>query len=166
MGGVVSTSVTVDASELESLLGKFENAGPVVDREGTAALERSAIIVQNSAKDNLHASGAIDTGQLLNSIAVGKPSAFERTIGTNKQYGEVVEMGRRPGAPMPPSGALLGWMRRHGIPADREYVIRQRIAARGIAARPYLVPALTDNEPAMQREFDLAADRALAELTK
>lgn len=65
---------------------------------------------------------------------------------------------------MPPSGALLGWMRRHGIPAEQEYIIRKRIATRGIAPRPYLVPALDENEPAIQREFDLAADRALAEL--
>lgn len=162
----MSASVTIDARELENLLDRFDGATEVVDREGMAALDRSAILVQNDAKENLHSSGAIDTGGLINDINVGRPTAFERAVGTNKNHGEVVEVGRRPGAPMPPSGSLLGWMRRHGIPAENEYIVRRRIAAKGIAARPYLIPALEDNEPAMQREFDLAAERALAELTK
>lgn len=160
----MSASITIDASRLESLLSRYANAGPVVEREGKAALDRAAIRVQNSARGNLHSSGAIDTGQLINSIGIESRGPFARAIGTNKTYGEVVEKGRRSGAPMPPPGALLGWMRRHGIPAEDEYIVRRRIAAKGIAARPYLVPALEENEPAIQREFDLAAERALAEL--
>ena len=65
---------------------------------------------------------------------------------------------------MPPPGSLLGWMQRHGIPAEREYFLRRRISVKGIAPRPYLVPALEENEPAIQQEFKIAADRALAEL--
>lgn len=160
----MTAAVTIDASKLERLLDRFDGATAVVDREGKAALDRAAIRVQNAAKANLHASGAIDTGRLLNSITVGRPSPFERAVGTNVMYAEAVEVGRRPGAPMPPSGSLLGWMQRHGIPAEDEYLVRRGIGARGIAPRPYLGPALTDNESAIQREFDLAADRALAEL--
>jgi hypothetical protein len=160
----MATSVQIDASKLEALLARFDHAQPIVDREGKAALDRSAIRVQNSARGNIHQSGAIDTGQLLNSIAIEDRGPFARAIGTNKTYGEVVEMGRQAGAPMPPPGALLGWMRRHGIPAEDEFIVRKRISDHGIAPRPYLAPALEDNEPAIQREFDLAADRALAEL--
>ena len=158
------TGITIDASELESLLTRFAGAGPVVEREGIRALDRSAIRVQNSARGNIHSSGAIDTGQLLNSIGVEPRGAFARAIGTNKSYGETVEMGRRPGAPMPPPGSLLGWMRRHGIPAEREYLVRRRISVKGIAPRPYLVPALEENEPAIQSEFDAAVIRALGVL--
>jgi hypothetical protein len=50
----------------------------------------------------------------------------------------VIEHGRRPGAKMPPAGALLGWMARHGIPAEREFVVRRAIGERGIpAVRPF-----------------------------
>ena len=46
------------------------------------------------------------------------------------------------------------------------YPMRMRIGRFGIDGRPYLGPALTDNEATIQREFDLAADRALAELLR
>lgn len=160
------TNITIDTRELDALLTRFAGARPVVEREAIRGLDRSAIRVQNSARGNLHSSGAIDTGQLLNSIGVEPRGTFARAIGTNKSYGETVEFGRRAGAPMPPAGSLLGWLQRHDIPADMEYVIRRRIADRGIPARPYLMPALEDNEPAIQEEFALAAQRAMAELVR
>jgi phage gpG-like protein len=156
-------SITIDASKLHDLLGRFDNAEEVVNREGHAALVRSAAQVEADAKQNLTDLGAVDTGTLRRSIAT-VTSAFEAAIGTNLSYAEVVEVGRQAGAPMPPSGSLLDWTRRHGIPAENEYIVRRNIGAKGIAARPYLGPALTDNESAIQREFDLAGDRALAEL--
>ncbi len=156
-------SITIDASKLLNLLGQFDNAEEVVNREGHAALVRSAAQVEADAKQNLTDLGAVDTGTLRRSITTDL-SLFEAAIGTNLNYAEVVEVGRRPGAPMPPSGSLLDWMRRHGIPAENEYIVRRNIGAKGIAARPYLGPALTDNEAAIGREFDLAGDRALEEL--
>lgn len=161
----MATSVTIDASALNALARQFEGAGPVIEREGNAALERSAAAVHASAQQNLTDLGAVDTGTLRRSIAVDL-SPMQAAIGTNLPYAEAVEMGRRAGAPMPPAGSLLDWLRRHGIPAEMEFIVRKRIAQRGIPARPYLVPALDENEPAMQREFDLAADRALAELMR
>lgn len=44
----------------------------------------------------------------------------------------VMESGRRPGAPMPPPGALLDWLHRHGIDPKAEYPIRRAIARKGI----------------------------------
>jgi hypothetical protein len=50
----------------------------------------------------------------------------------------VIEEGRRPGAKMPPAGALLPWMARHGIPDDREFLVRRKIARDGLPAhRPF-----------------------------
>lgn len=160
----MSASIAIDASRLESLLSRYANAGPVVDREGKAALDRAAIRVQNSARGNLHSSGAIDTGQLINNIGIESRGPFARAIGTNKTYGEVVEKGRDENKAWPPPGSLIPWMRRHGMDPKNEWFLRKKIGQLGIAARPYLVPALEENEPAIQREFDLAADRALAEL--
>lgn len=159
----MTASITIDSSKLMNLLGQFDNAEEVVNREGHVALVRSAATVEGAAKQNVTDVGAVDTGTLRRSITTNI-SPFEAAIGTNLSYAEVVEVGRRPGAPMPPSGSLLGWMQRHGIPAEDEYLVRRGIGAKGIAPRPYLGPALTDNESAIQREFDLAGDRALAEL--
>jgi hypothetical protein len=47
----------------------------------------------------------------------------------------VIEFGRTPGKKMPPKGALLGWMARHGIPEDREFVVRRAIGRDGIPGK-------------------------------
>lgn len=162
-------SITIDASRLHALLDRFDDAEPVVQREGGNALARSAAQVEADAKRNITDIGAVDTGMLRRSIATElRPgnSPIEASIGTNLQYAATVEVGRRPGAPPPPPGVLLDWMRRHGIPAEAEYPMRMRIGRYGIDGRPYLGLALIDNEAAIQREFDLAADRALAVLLR
>ena len=48
-----------------------------------------------------------------------------------------VEVGRRPGAPAPPSSALIGWMSRHGITVS-PWVISRAIARRGIRGRYFM----------------------------
>ena len=162
-------AISIDASRLHALLDKFDGAEAVVQREGGNALARSAAQVEADARRNITDVGAVDTGMLRRSIATElRPgnSPIEASIGTNLQYAETIEVGRRPGAPMPPPGVLLDWMRRHGIEPEKEYVIRARIGRFGIDGRPYLGPALTENESTIQREFDLAADRALAALLR
>lgn len=47
----------------------------------------------------------------------------------------VIEYGRTPGKKMPPKGALLGWMSRHGIPASAEFLVRRKIGKEGIKAK-------------------------------
>lgn len=156
----MTASVQIDASKLHALIGRFANAEPVMERHADEAGVRSAGAVHADAVDN----APVDQGHLRRSIAVQlRPG--EAAIGTNLSYALPVEVGRAPGAKMPPQGVLLEWMRRHGIPADREFVLRRSIARRGIRPQPYLEPALVGNKAAMQREFDLAAERALAELT-
>lgn len=162
-------TISIDASRLHALLDRFEDAEPIVQREGGNALARSAAQVEADAKRNITDVGAVDTGMLRRSIAVElRPgnSPIEASIGSNLQYAEVVEVGRGENKPPPPEGALLDWMRRKGIPPEKERIIRLRIGRFGIDGRPYLGPALTDNESTIQREFDLAADRALAVLLR
>lgn len=55
-------------------------------------------------------------------------------------YVEYVNSGRRPGAKMPPTDAIVNWCREKGIPTDNNTVwkIRQGIAKQGIAARPVI----------------------------
>lgn len=55
-------------------------------------------------------------------------------------YIEYINSGRRAGAKMPPSNAIIAWCRVKGIPTDNNTIwrIRQGIAKQGIAARPVL----------------------------
>lgn len=48
-----------------------------------------------------------------------------------------IEVGRRPGAPPPPSAALVGWMAKHGITAS-PWVISRAISRRGIRGRYFM----------------------------
>lgn len=74
-----------------------------------------------------------------------------------------IEFGRRAGGKMPPRGALVasGWLRRHGIPDEAEFLVRRAIARRGIRPRPFLEPALDDARRRLPGELDAAAERAL-----
>lgn len=76
-----------------------------------------------------------DTDRLRRSVTHRVDRRGAETIGrfgSPLPYAVVMEKGRRKGAPLPPPGVLLGWMRRHGIPASAEYVLRRAIARRGI----------------------------------
>lgn len=87
----------------------------------------------------------VDTGNLRRRIHVTGPHRGERgpawDVVADVHYAGFVHDGRRPGR-MPPSSALAGWARRHGV-AGGEYVIARAIAARGIPPRPFLVEALS-----------------------
>lgn len=79
-----------------------------------------------------------DTGTFIKSIKYRTMARAGRITGTifsdaPETLQQVMEYGRRPGAPMPPQGALLGWMARHGIDAKAEFPIRRAISRRGIA---------------------------------
>lgn len=84
-------------------------------------------------------------GYLKNSIqavpAVPIAGGVQSMIGVGAEYGIVMELGRRPGAKMPPQGALLGWMGFKGIPPELEFVVRRGIARHGIKPHPFMQPA-------------------------
>lgn len=113
-------------------------------------IDRSAIFLQSRARENIYGVGAVDTGRLGNSIGIEHEGDLTRLVGTNLPYGVVVEKGRSAGSKMPPQGALLGWMGRHGIPADAEFQVRRGIAMNGIAPRPFFMPAIEATEQFME----------------
>lgn len=57
----------------------------------------------------------------------------------------VREYGRRPGQPPPPKGALLSWMKRHGIEEEAEDALRWGISIKGSPPSPFMRPALLAN---------------------
>jgi hypothetical protein len=152
-------AVTVDTHELDDMSRRYAGLVPLMERELTVAMVRSTAQVQHDAQVAV----AVDTGNLRRSITT-TVTPYVGRVGTNLLYGRVVEEGRRPGAAMPPAGALLGWMRRHGMDARNEYALRLRISRRGIKARPYLKPALEQNRAAINKEFDLALKRVLTQI--
>lgn len=77
--------------------------------------------IQRTAIEKLKSHGAVDLGQLWNSINIHKISVTEIVVGTNVEYAAAVEFGTKghwltidkiPG--------FRNWMRRHGIDLDRK----------------------------------------------
>lgn len=79
-------------------------------------------------------------------------------------YADVMERGRRPGAPMPPQGVLLGWMAAKGIPADREFVIRRAIGRKGIVGKHYMEKGRIEVQQRIRGEFTNVRDRIVARM--
>lgn len=150
-------AVAIDLGDVTALAARFAGAPAVLEAESLVAMQRSTIAIQGDARE----AAPVDTGLLRNSIAAEAMPWFG-TVGTNVAYAEAVHEGRRPGAPMPPQGALLPWMERHGLAAKLEFAIRRGIARRGIPARRFLADALRANLGTVEREFQAAAARFVA----
>lgn len=150
---------TVDTHDLDDMARRYAGLVPLMERELKVAMIRSTAQVQHDGQVAV----AVDQGTLRRSITTDVTPYVGR-VGTNLLYGRVVEEGRRAGAAMPPAGVLTGWMQRHGMNPKNEYALRLKISRRGIKPRPYLVPALEQNRPAINKEFQLALGRVLSEL--
>lgn len=146
---------------------RYAGADRIVGEELTRATDRNTIAGQGRSRTLAH--DAVDTSRYRNSIAY-KPAVYAGRVargswGTNLAYAPFIRFGRRAGAPPPPPGALLGWLRRHGIPESAEFAVAQAIARRGIPARDHFLPALRQLAPTFRREYQAAARRIVARLT-
>lgn len=145
------SELVIDAGRVGELAARFEQGPAVLERAFKVAMDASVLAIETSAKEVVPK----DTGELRTSITT-TATPFEGTVGTNKPYAPVMEYGRRPGGPMPPQGVLLDWMRRHGIDASAEYVIRRAIARKGIVGKRYMEQAFQKNEARVRQNFEEA----------
>jgi hypothetical protein len=133
-------------------------------RPGIADVPINRFLTRNGMRmeRNLKSFARADTGQGRRSMT----NVVERrrvTAGTNLLYMEVMARGRRPGAAMPPRGALIGWMRRHGIDPSKEYALRRAIARHGIKGDDFdtkafeaSLPGIIADVPGLGREIEAA----------
>lgn len=136
----------------------YAGGSQIVLEETRTGITRAVIQIEADAKRMV----PTDTHTLQRSLTHEVTTQGQNVTGragTNLTYAPVVEKGRSAGAAMPPQGALLGWMRRHGIDASAEFVVRRAIGRRGTRPRPYLKPALDKNRPAITREMTAVLKR-------
>lgn len=95
-------------------------------------LTHAALYAERAAREG----APKDTANLARSIAHEVRPELARVY-SPLLYARVMELGRRPGARMPPPAALRGWARRHGM-AGLEFVLARSIARRGIRGRFYM----------------------------
>lgn len=155
----MSGDLTITVANLDPLLGRLNGSAGLLEAELLTAMQRSTLQVQHDAME----ASPVDTGTLRRAWTV-TATALEGVVSNNVPYAPTMEYGRRAGAAMPPEGALLGWMGRHGIPAEAEFVIRRGIARRGIAAKRMAAQALEKNRAGIEQEFAQAAQRFAAKV--
>lgn len=127
--------VTIDISGAIEAAKRMED--PALISEPANDLVRSvALVVERAAREGMPK----DTSEGARSIAA-TVNGYEATVTSPLVHVAVMDQGRRAGGRMPPKGALLGWMRRHGIAPELEFVVRRGIARRGIRGRFFYAKA-------------------------
>jgi hypothetical protein len=156
--------VRADTSAVKAYGAAMKRAPQILKRETITAVNR--ITTEGEARSKRYV--PTDTHHLQRSIEVVSAREVGGGVrgawGTNLPYAKTMEEGRRPGAPMPPSGVLLGWMRRHGIDERFEFVVRRAIGRRGIAGKHYMKRAHDEVRPFIQRELRAAVKRTLSQI--
>jgi hypothetical protein len=146
--------IDIDMSPVLRLGHRLDAVGPAMQSELVDSLQQ----VMNTGLRKAVSTSRKDAGLLRRSLNVkvdAVPNGAVGRIGSPLVYAPVMELGRKPGGKMPPKGALIrsGWLRRHGIAEDREFLIRRAIARHGIKGDHNLENTVKGLEPEARRVF-------------
>lgn len=167
----MATHIELRGDGPDRLAGVMKRAGsgwPVVARD---IVEESVQTMLFVAQEN----APINQGNLKNSLTTrvglegaGADRAIRGEVFTMLAYGEVMDLGRRPGAKPPPSNKLELWVRRKlGISDAKEikrvaYVVARSIGKKGIKGHHFFGKALK----AAERNLTKVANAALRRFEK
>jgi hypothetical protein len=156
--------IKTDTSDVDGYARAMKAAPITFKREVISGINR--VTTEGEARAKRYV--GTDTHDLQRSISMAPAreigGGFQGVWGTNRPHARPHEEGRRAGAPMPPEGALLGWMRRHGIPEDQEFVVRRGIGRKGIPAKRFMARSRSEIKPLVRREIQAAVRRTLAQI--
>jgi hypothetical protein len=144
----LGAKVRIDFREIAALRRQLPEVVPAMKDESAIILTRVGATGVGIAKKRVRK----DTGKGRRSIT-SLVRGQTLHLGSPLLHMRVMEKGRRPGAKLPPKGVLLGWMRRHGIPAENEYVIRRAIARHGIEGDHVFEETLRELVPIAKHEL-------------
>lgn len=148
--GVDKMEITFDMEGVNEALRKFDQLNLFTRKEIIRQTAKSTLQVEGDAKEN----APVDVGNLRGNIySRFEDGGLAGIVFTSPKYAPYVEFGRPAGRP-PPSDALAGWARRHGL-KGLEYVIARAIGDRGLPPQPFLTPA-----------FEAEKDNYIQEVTK
>lgn len=161
---MASQTVTVDDRQLRAALNRSAKGLQPDVRE---ALRQSGVAITRRVRERLTGYRKVDTGRYRDSIRAiisDRRGRIELEVGPPPEFeilGLTLENGRRPGSKMPPPGALLPWMARHGIAPSSEFVVRRGIARNGMRGQPFphMAPAFEDSRPDIDAAFDAVMNK-------
>lgn len=138
----------------------FEGAAEVAERFGdrdviarplTDLVRNASLIAERAAREGMPK----DTSEGARSI-VSEVQGLQARVASPLVHVAVMDQGRRAGAPPPPPEALLGWMRRNGIPEEMAFPLARAIGRRGIKGRFFFakgVKAVEADVPRLVSKF-------------
>jgi hypothetical protein len=165
-----------DFSSVNRMAAAYQGGAKIVLNETRKGINRVVIQIERDAKKRVPTDTHHLQRSLTHEVTVSGTSVTGRA-GTNVNYAETVEKGRTPGK-MPPPGALVEWMGRHGIPLAKVGVVAKQnkagyyqvefAVARKINKRkrphPYLKPAFDVNRLKIRSEMDAILKRIATRL--
>ena len=136
----------------------------MADRRIEEAIEKALImiggIVESAAKENLTASGAVDTGLLRNSITYALGGEYPATQQYQTNQGGKTKSGadveEKTGTYTEPAPADESGTRTVYVGTNVEYAPYIELGTSKMSARPYLRPAFENNRDKIQRAFAAA----------
>ncbi len=130
--------VRIDFKAIEKASKVVSGVSELVLKEVEAGMMELATLVDRHAKERIKEHGAIDQGQLWNSITIVPISKTEVIIGTNVSYAAAVEFGTKGHwLHIESTPGFRGWLTRHGI--DKEN--RMEFFYVEPKPKPYMEPA-------------------------
>ena len=155
----------VQLSGLEETAASVGAYPQFVSQELTLAMDKALGLLEGAVS----ARTPVNFGHLKASIQGHILTPFPNLSGvvtTPKEYGIVMEEGRRAGAKMPPVNAIKLWVvRKLGIPPEEAdgvaFVIARSIAKKGIEGRHMFKEGLEVSEPHINQLFNEAITRSV-----
>ena len=135
---MIKMDMQVDLGKIKGLKRMFEKYPGELERALEEGILSIALSMEAFAMQKIKEQGAVDLGQLLNSITVKRISPRHAIVGTNVEYAAAVEFGTKghwlkidniPG--------FRNWMKHHGIDPE-EKLIYFYVEPK---PRPYMEPA-------------------------
>ena len=157
---MIKLDLQVDLGKIKDLKQFFAQYPSELEAALEAGILSIALSMETFAKQKIKEQGAIDLGQLLNSITVQRISAQQVVVGTNVEYAAAVEFGTKghwlkidniPG--------FRNWLRHHGIDLKEKltyFYVEPK-------PRPYMEPAYQEGKArlpeAVREQVDAAVRR-------
>ena len=127
-------SVTIDASELDTLLRRFPQYENIIFDEMEAAMAGSLEVFKSEVVGRTPVGVTGAARQSIGSFVRGRAPNFEGQVATSILYGLPLERGRRPGK-QPPTAPIELWVRRKLNVSDAEVSQVAFLIARAIGRR-------------------------------
>jgi phage gpG-like protein len=158
---MIKMNITVDLGKIKDLKRMMQKYPMELERALEEGILSIALSMEAFAKQKIKEQGAIDLGQLLNSITVKRISPKHALVGTNIEYAAAVEFGTKghwlkidniPG--------FRNWMKHHGIDPEEKmefFYVEPK-------PRPYMEPAFQWGKQIMPDEVNNQIEKTMRRL--